>query len=104
MSNNQTVQPQEEMTAKKPAGQKMTLTELLEQGKTKGTLTSSEIMSVIEKDGKLNNYAGKFSGMDAFGARDAIVEAKCSKAIAFGHFLLYTLRYASFTVIVLRLE
>ena len=33
-----------------------------------------EIMSVIEKDGKLNDYAGKFSGMDAFGARDAIVE------------------------------
>ncbi len=32
-----------------------------------------EIMSVIEKDGKLNDYAGKFSGMDAFGARDAIV-------------------------------
>lgn len=33
-----------------------------------------EIMSVIEKDGKLNDFAGKFSGLNAFDARDAIVE------------------------------
>ena len=33
-----------------------------------------EIMSVIEKDGKLNDFAGKFSGMNAFDARKEIVE------------------------------
>ncbi len=33
-----------------------------------------EIMSVIEKDGTLNNFAGKFSGKNAFEAREEIVE------------------------------
>lgn len=33
-----------------------------------------EILSVIEKDGTLNSYAGQFSGKNAFEARAAIVE------------------------------
>ena len=33
-----------------------------------------EILSVIEKDGTLNSYAGSFTGLNAFEARDAIVE------------------------------
>lgn len=33
-----------------------------------------EILSVIEKDGKLNKFAGKFEGLDAKSSRDKIVE------------------------------
>lgn len=33
-----------------------------------------EILSVIEKDGKLNKYAGKFEGLDAKSSREQIVE------------------------------